>query len=194
MARRDYKHRVARKERKPISPWAWLLVGFLAGAGSVGALCLKFSGPSSSSRWIGAAPPPGAVSQAPDPEVKKSRVQVPDFDFYNLLPDQEVVVPEEELARSAPNPNPATSPPPVAVESGKKYMLQVSSVRSAHEADALKAKLAFLGMRAQVSKVTIKGITWHRVRLGPYSSKSAMQQARKQLAASGYSALPIALK
>ena len=194
MARRDYKHRASRKGRKPVSPWVWLLIGFLAGAGSVGFLCLKFGGQPSSSRWIGAAPPSTEAPKTDASETKKSRVRTPDFDFYNLLPDQEVVVPDEELAR--PEPRPATRPeqPPAAAVSGKRYMLQVGSMRSAREADALKAKLAFLGLQAQVSEARIKGVTWYRVRLGPYSTTTAMQGARKRLAANGYQALAIALK
>jgi len=198
VARRDYKHRATRrKKRQPAPVWIWLLVGYLAGAVSVGFLWVKFAQEPEGGEWIGAPPRqagknPAVAKKAPP----KKPVQPPSFDFYNLLPDQEVVVPEEELARPGPPPAAGREKPrdTAPVSPRRKYMLQVSSVRSAREADALKAKLAFLGLQAQVSKATIKGVTWYRVRLGPYSSKSAMQQARKRLAASGYPALPIALK
>ena len=197
MARRDYKHRASRnKGRKPVAIWVWLLIGFLAGAGSVGFLCLKFGSQPASSDWIGDRPPPAEKPVAARSEKPRPKVRPPDFDFYNLLPDQEVVVPEEELNRpevpaKASREKPHEKSP---AQPQRKYMLQVSSVRSAREAEALKAKLAFLGLQAQVSQARIKGVAWYRVRLGPFASTAAMQKARKRLAASGYSALPIALK
>ena len=199
MARRDYKHRATRrKKRQPTPFWIWLLAGYLAGAASVGFLWLKFSGEPEGGGWIGTPPPAqkrralgGGEKAAP----KKKPSRHPDFDFYTLLPDQEVVIPEEELRRSEP---PAAERKRSAGQApaapSRKYLLQVASVRTPREADAVKAKLAFLGLQAQVSRATIKGITWYRVRLGPYSTKAAMQQARKRLSRSGYSSLPIAVK
>ncbi len=198
MARRDYKHRATRrKKRDPVPVWIWLAIGYLAGAASVGFLWLKFGQPVEEAGWIGDRPPAareaaagGSAAQPP----RKKAVPPPDFDFYNLLPDQEVVVPEEELNPPAAAHQPATPPSKPASAPGRKYMLQVSSVRSAKEADAMKAKLAFLGLQAQVSRARIKGVTWYRVRLGPFSNTAEMQRVRKRLASQGYQALPIALK
>jgi cell division protein FtsN len=47
---------------------------------------------------------------------------------------------------------------------------QVASFRTASDADALKARLALLGMVAKIQEVTVNDATWHRVRLGPYDS------------------------
>lgn len=192
MARRDYKYRASRKGKKPVAIWVWLLIGYLAGAGSIAFLCLQYGTGASTAEWIGETPVSSAAK--PAPEQQQRSVQEPSFDFYNLLPDQEVVVPEEELSRSEPRPPAEPSRAPGSAQAKRRYMLQVSSMRSAREADALKAKLAFLGMQAQVSRAQIKGVTWYRVRLGPYPTTTAMQQARKRLAASGYQSLPIALK
>jgi cell division septation protein DedD len=205
MAGRDYKNRAARgKGRKPVAIWVWLLLGFLVGAGSVAFLCLKFSPAPDCGAWIGEGPagrgkPAGVPASANGKSTHK--VPPPDFDFYNLLPDQEVVVPEQELTRPAPVKRtpvretvtpPAHKPAPPA--SGRKYLVQVSSVRSPREADALKARLALLGLQARVSRANIKGTTWYRVRLGPFSSAAEVQRVRKRLAGSGYDALVVALK
>ncbi len=195
MARRDYKHRAARrKKRDPIPAWIWLTIGYLAGAASVGFVWLKFGQPAQEGGWVGDRPPAAheAAKTGKGRQAKKP-APPPDFDFYNLLPDQEVVVPEEELNPPAARPSAGQRPKP-APAAHRKYLLQVSSVRSAREADAVKAKLAFLGLQAQVSRARIKGVTWYRVRLGPYSSTAEMQQVRKRLASQGYRALPIALK
>jgi len=205
VARRDYKHRASRnKGRKPVAIWVWLLLGFLVGAGSVGFLCLKFAPEPAGDRWIGDRPLPEkkpATAVSPGEKKRAGKVPPPSFDFYNLLPDQEVVVPEEELVQPAPaRKPPATKAPepakaqPAAPPAGRKYLVQVSSVRSAREADALKAKLAFLGLQAQVSRARIKGVTWYRVRLGPYASPDQVQQVRRRLSRSGYDSLVVALK
>lgn len=205
MARKDYKHRASRgKGKQPVPFWVWLLAGFLAGGLSVGYICIQLNPSDDPAGWIGDRPrnsSPGrtvAPPQRTKPEVAK--VKPPRFDFYNLLPDQEVLVPEEELesARpavqpSAPKAEPAAAAAP-APAAKKKYLVQVSSFRSAKEAESLKARLAFLGLQAQVSRADIKGVTWYRVRLGPYASTAAMQEARKRLASSGYQSLPIALR
>lgn len=204
MARRDYKSRASRaKGKKPVSAWIWLLIGFVLGASSVGFLCLKYGSTPTTNNWIGARPPgsTGTVRQerkrvSPEP----ARIKPPRFDFYNLLPDQEVLVPEEEIERQvkkAPpvKPQPATGTPPAKpAASDKRYVVQVSSFRNNREAQALKAKLGLLGLRAKVNRAVIKGSTWYRVQLGPYSSAAAMQDVRKQLASSGYKSLAIALK
>ncbi len=194
MARRDYKHRATRrKKRQPAPIWIWLLLGYLAGAVSVGFLWLRFGGEGAGSGWIGEPP----SSTVPAPEVKpatserRSEVPLPDFEFYKLLPDQEVVVPEAELDRPAPTADRTEKPP---APSGRKYLLQVGSMRSASEAEALKARLALMGLRAQVSRAQIRGVTWYRVRLGPYATPAEMKKVRKRLAGAGYATLPIALK
>ena len=203
MARRDYKSRAARSRgKKPVPVWIWLLTGFILGATSVGFVCLKYGSTPARDNWIGARPPAATgISHEPQrvsPE--PARVAKPKFDFYNLLPDQEVLVPDEEIerqVRKAPPPRPQETQqatPPKSAAGGKRYIVQVSSFRSSKDANTLKAKLGLLGLRARVNKANIKGNTWYRVQLGPYSNAAAMQDVRKQLASSGYQSLAIALK
>jgi len=207
MARRDYKSRASRAGGKnPVPVWIWLLTGFILGAVSTGFVCLKYAPEPAQSNWIGAKPPippelgRGQEQVSPGP----AKIKPPRFDFYNLLPDQEVLVPDEEIERQV-----RQSPPPVEPQqqqqdtkplptrptgSGKRYVVQVSSFRNDKDAQALKAKLGLLGLRAKVNRAVIKGSTWYRVQLGPYGSAAAMQDVRKQLASSGYQSLAIALK
>lgn len=204
MARRDYKSRASRtKGKKPVSAWIWLLIGFVLGASSVGFLCLKYARTPASDNWIGARPPGSTGTVRPERERVSSepaRIKPPRFDFYNLLPDQEVLVPEEEIERQVkrappvkPQPEAGTAPAKTAAN-GKRYVVQVSSFRNNREAQALKAKLALLGLRAKVNRAVIKGSTWYRVQLGPYGNAATMQDVRKQLASGGYKSLAIALK
>ena len=131
----------------------------------------------------------------------------PKFEFYTLLPEMEVVVPDEDL--SAPQPAaPAESgttdesgtvePESSTVEqdtpSGTDeplksghYILQVASFRSMKEADGLKAQLALLGFRPVVQSVAINSDEkWHRVRIGPYADRDSLEAARVRLRVDGH--------
>jgi len=203
MARRDYKSRAAQgRGKKPVPVWIWLLTGFILGAVSVGFICLQYGSAASGSNWIGAKPPtaPRAGKGHQPISAEPAKIKPPRFDFYNLLPDQEVLVSEDEIERQTKKTQPTKSPlkdTPAVVktpETGKRYLVQVSSFRNDKDAQALKAKLGLLGLRAKVNKAIIKGKTWYRVQLGPYGNAAAMQDVRKQLASSGYQSLAIALR
>ena len=131
----------------------------------------------------------------------------PKFEFYTLLPEMEVVVPDEDLA--APSPAPAESastdetgatdtaaPTDTSVEANKQtepalgsghYILQVASFKSMNDADGLKAQLTLLGFRPVVQTVAINSDEkWHRVRIGPYADRGSLEAARIKLRADGH--------
>ncbi len=130
----------------------------------------------------------------------------PKFEFYTLLPEMEVVVPDEDLAapRSAPAESSSTAesgPTDKEVSTGEKdvqseadtalksghYILQVASFRSMKEADGLKAQLTLLGFRPVVQSVAINSDEkWHRVRIGPYADRDTLEAARVRLRADGH--------
>ena len=95
----------------------------------------------------------------------------PRYDFFTVLPEMEVVVPEQELSRKADKADPAHQ-----YDSRKpriNYILQAGSFRNATDAEQMKARLALLGSMATVQKVTVNGQTWHRVRIGPFQGARA---------------------
>ena len=126
----------------------------------------------------------------------------PKFEFYTLLPEMEVVVPDEDLA--APGPAPAESsgtaevPTSAAVEDDAPgdtdpalksghYILQVASFKSMKDADGLKAQLTLLGFQPVVQTVAINSDEkWHRVRIGPYTDRDSLEAARVRLRADGH--------
>ena len=75
------------------------------------------------------------------------------------------------------------------------YMIQAGSFQNASDADNMKAKLALIGLMANVEPTAIpdKG-TWYRVRLGPYASLGEINHIRSQLASNGVDATLIKLK
>ena len=65
------------------------------------------------------------------------------------------------------------------------YVVQAGAYRTSADADAQKAKLALLGLDAKVSERDQAGRVVYRVRLGPFSDKSAAERIRAQLESNG---------
>ena len=53
----------------------------------------------------------------------------------------------------------------------------------------MRAEMLLMGVNARVEKSLVRGETWHRVLVGPYSNQDKMSQARKQLTENGFSGL-----
>jgi|UniRef100_UPI00261D288A cell division protein FtsN len=125
---------------------------------------------------------PGVADQ-PGQSKKK-----PSYDFYSVLPEKEVVIPDAEISRQAKaEEQPGNTPP---ADSGG-YLLQVGSFPSASDAEAMKAKLALQGFVAKVQPVTINGNTWNRVRLGPFPSAAKLESVKQRLASAGIHAIAL---
>ena len=158
MARR---RRPARK-KNPAPVWLWLVAGVLLGLGIATAAIIGGYVPQTKDPAGAVTPQPGSGPQqsseaiiADTPENSQKR----HFDFFTVLPEMEVVVPETEIRQRAQT-NTMSGP----------YILQVGSFQNHADAERLKARLALLGMVAHIQKVTVNDATWHRVRLGPYDS------------------------
>ena len=96
------------------------------------------------------------------------------FDFYDILPQYEVVVPEVETAAG---PSARAKP----VEEPGSYVLQAGSFGAAAEAERLKANLALLGIESRVQKVAVDDDVYHRVRIGPITDLDKLNRIRRQL-------------
>jgi cell division protein FtsN len=115
----------------------------------------------------------------------------PRFEFYKILPEMEVVVPDEE-ARQLTAPKP--SKPAVTAAAKERYLLQVASFQNHSDADRLKAQLALLGVEAAIQTVEIKGgETWHRVRVGPFNDQDTLASTRERLQSNGIESILLKL-
>lgn len=85
---------------------------------------------------------------------------------------------------------PATAPAPVAAPTTDKliFFVQAGAFRSADEAEAQRARLALMGLNAQVSEREQAGKPIYRVRLGPYKEQDKAESALGQLKAGGVEA------
>lgn len=137
-------------------------------------------------------PTPNPAAQAPresEPAVAQAKEATaprkPKYDFYTLLAEKEVVIPDTELRASQTTPTPAPAAP------GERLLLQVGAFRESADAEAVKAKLALSGQVAQVESVATDSGTWHRVRLGPFESLQALESARQVLTSNGEQVIAI---
>lgn len=105
------------------------------------------------------------------------------FDFYDMLPKFEVVVPEKERgARVAPS---------AQVDRPGVYFLQAGSYHNFADADRVRAQLAKQGIDASVQRVQVDSDVWHRVRVGPIRDLTQLNRLREQLRASDVDSLVV---
>jgi len=107
------------------------------------------------------------------------------YDFYEMLPNFEVVVPEKD--KDVRRDLPAAA----KIERPGIYVLQAGSYRNQADAERVRAQLALQGVRATVQRVAIDADVWHRVRIGPISDLNELNKVRKQLQAAEVDALVI---
>jgi cell division protein FtsN len=111
--------------------------------------------------------PPAAASQDAEQQ----------FDFYEMLPKFEVVIPEEGGEAPASGSGPVAGP----VEKPGAYILQAGSFRNQADADRVRALIAMQGVESKIQKVTIDRDTWHRVRVGPITNLKQLEETRSKL-------------
>ena len=172
--------------------WGWVLVGLILGALLMGMairggwlpMGRKHNGPEPNPN---AAVPHGSEPGVADQSAPASKKK-PSYDFYKVLPEKEVVIPDAEISRRAKAEEHAGGK---ANAGGGGYLLQVGSFPNAADAEAMKAKLALQGFVAKVQPVTINGQTWNRVRLGPYASAAKLEADKQRLASAGIKAIAL---
>jgi cell division protein FtsN len=96
------------------------------------------------------------------------------YDFYDMLPTFEVVVPEKdrEVTRDTA---------PATIERPGVYVLQAGSYRKQEDADRIQAQLKIQGIDANVQRVAVDEDVWHRVRIGPITDLTELNRLRARL-------------
>jgi cell division protein FtsN len=128
------------------------------------------------------AAPVGKSERTPPSQTAKVEEKTPTvedkprFDFYKILPGSEEAGQDKALKES-----------PKSTATGKEaFFLQAGAFQNAPDADNLKARLALLGVEATIETTALpdKG-TWHRVRVGPYTSVEELNRTRDTLKQNG---------
>ena len=208
---RDYKTRVNAKNKKSLPGYIWLLSGLAIGL--FVAFIVYLDRQPENNKDFGSAVQleleklkqqtkkesnrASATAKAPSTDKKE-----PKFNFYTLLPELEVLIPESETrppasASASTNASTSTSKTESSKpqqKSTKQYILQVGSFQNLNDAKKLKANLAFLGLEAGIQHVTVNKQAWHRVRTGPYQNKQQLYQKQKLLKQNDINSISMELK
>ena len=99
------------------------------------------------------------------------------FEFYDMLPRFEVVLPETESEARPDDPADTET----VLEDPGRYVLQAGSFRAEADAEGMRARLALLGIESSLQRVTIDTDNYHRVRIGPTSDLDSLNGIRNRL-------------
>ena len=128
------------------------------------------------------------VAATPKPEPRADKAPAGDaeegaknYDFYDMLPKFEVVVPEKEREVASDR-----GSAPANIERPGVYVLQAGSYRQQAEADRIRAQLKMQGVDANVQRVAVDEDVWHRVRIGPITDLTELNRLRARLRAADF--------
>ena len=176
------RHSRTSRRNESAPGWVWMLFGL--GLGLVVAIGVYLrtapvSAPvaPSAARALPATPP-ARVEPVQTEATQTAPTAENRFDFYEILPQLEVVVPE-----SAGPATPAARTRPA--ETPGSFLLQAGSFAAAADADRLQASLALLGFESHVQRATIDNRVFNRVRIGPIDDLDAAQRAQRRLRDAG---------
>ncbi len=189
---RDYKHAKAHDDRRRRSRrssdqaatpgWVWMLAGLLLGLCFAGIVYVRGLPPSEPAAVTTGKP--AKTSGPPEKTPKATKPDAPSYDFYEMLPAFEVVIPEKELDVRRDRDR-------APVREKGQYILQVGAFQAFADAERVKAKLALMGIESRVQKVSLDNQTWHRVRIGPVSDLDELNALRVKLLNAGVEMLII---
>ena len=182
LAARDYKS----SQHRPFELRRWRELGYGALAGAL-LTAMAFT-------WLGNRHKTADAPDAPRPDPHRaaradaeaaSAKSSARYDFYEMLPNFEVVVPEKD--KDVKRDLPAAA----RIDRPGVYVLQAGSYRNESDANRVRAQLALQGIDAKVQRVAVDADVWHRVRIGPVSNLDELNKLRRQLQAADVDALVI---
>ena len=173
--RSEMTKRKSRRSRRPepAPGWLWMLFGFSLGLVVAVAVYLSGSGSAATDGFESRSDQVVSVER-PAVHTVQTEPGAERFDFYELLPQFEVVIPEVEVDATRKDSLQGIAEPGA-------YVLQVGSYTSLDDADGQQANLALLGVESRIQRVTIDDKVFHRVRVGPMTNLGELNRIRQQL-------------
>jgi len=123
-----------------------------------------------------------AKTKPTEQEQKEPELVEPEFDFYEILEDKEVRIPDYEVKTRIREEQVGKIKP-------AHYIIQVGAFREYKQADKLKARLAFMGIESKIEKAQVGDVEWNRLKIGPYAKLSTVEKIRDQLKLKGMTAI-----
>src|ERR1700730_15422492 len=154
-----------------------VLCGLAVGLGVAGIVYIKDHRPDAPIARTGKADKRKSHgSELPYADAADGRAEEPgkSYDFYDMLPKFEMVVPKKEKN---------VRPDAISVPETRRgtYELQAGTYKNFAYADRVRAKLALQGVESKVQNVSVVNDTWHRIRIGPISKLDELNRLRQIL-------------
>lgn len=181
------KAKKASPKKKRNIPWGLLLVVLITGVVLGKLMYGAQSGDSSFGSGLKALFEKSQTTQDEDTQaiqdlVAKSTEK--EFDFYEVLPDIEKVMPDD-----LPDDEPAR------VKPNLDYFVQAASFRKPADAEKLRARLALKGFKSNTqARTSEERGTYFRVRLGPYQNKREAKTIKNKLQKLGVNPIVVSVK
>jgi len=176
MAKRKRK-RTRKTQQEEYPGWMWMLFGLAIGLSVAFAIYMKDRGALVPQQAVAGQPASMAApmeQSGEEPEVDDGESAEPRFSFYDMLPNFEVIIPEQE-------PDVSRDTPVATIQEPGTYVLQAGSFTELADADRRRAELALLGIESRVQRVMIDDRTYHRVRIGPMNDLDQLNLIRSRL-------------
>lgn len=192
MAKRRTRRKTRSTSRKRQEYPGWVYGAFGLAIGLSVAAAVWVSDRRATPTPVTAAREAASLDSALDRNDEDRQTEVPDeprksrFDFYEMLPNFEVIVPEEDT-------DVARDVEPKAIVQPGIYVLQAGSFTAYADADRRRAELALQGISSSIQRVTIDDKTYHRVRIGPIDNLDELNTLRSRLRAAKIDVLRIKL-
>lgn len=178
---RDYKNRASIKKNQLQAPqqgvvwWKWLLIFLII---ALFVIFLYFLSSSSPKKDTQVSTVSTVIKTQKPPKHQNKKPEEPRYDFYTILPETEIVVPDYEI-------NTRSREEQLGKRKESQYIVQAGSFRQYIEADRLRARLALMGIESRVEKATVGNVIWNRVKMGPYKHSSSISVIKKRLKKNG---------
>jgi cell division protein FtsN len=190
MAKQRGRRRRTPSKKQDYPGWLWMVFGLAIGLSVALAIYVRDREPA---LQPAAVRQPASLENAIDDNGERARAEEPApeqkqgrFTFYDMLPNFEVVIPEQE-----PDVTADVEPRPVVTPG--LYVLQAGSFTRYEDADRRRAELALQGIESTIQRVTIDDNTYHRVRIGPTDNLEELNMLRSRLRAAKIDAIRIRL-
>lgn len=122
--------------------------------------------------WLTTLPDPDAPAEEnPGTPQAEAAVPRPQFEFFDLLPEQTIEV-EEEIEPAVDISKPSET------GSSEQYVMQAGSFRQEEDAKRRRAELILLGLNPSIREARDESGRLFRVYLGPFNSLDSVSRAR----------------
>ena len=187
MAQRK-RRRGSRSRQQEFPGWMWMLFGLAIGLSVAFAVYVKDRGPAARPAAREPASLAGAIDDNGEtaPAGQEAKRGENRFTFYDVLPNFEVIVPDE-------TPRIAADRSLSAVVEPGLYVLQAGSFSTPADADRRRAELALHGIESHVQRVKINDRNYYRVNVGPTDDLDQLNMLRSRLHAAKIDVLRIRL-